>query len=84
MAKYRITSETTNKCSTNRTEFYVEHKRWFGWCKIRKREDVNTILLRFNTYEEAEAYMIKNYFGHGYYYKPYPNEYHYSSYTYYV
>jgi len=77
MAKYRITSETCNQRSRNTAEYFIERKRWFGWQRISKKEDVNEITLRFKTYEEAETYMIDNYFGHGYFKNPYPNEYHY-------
>lgn len=85
MEKYRITSETTNQTSNgNKTTFYIERKRWYGWRKIKIKEDVKKTTLTFNAYEEAEKHMIDNYFGHGWFYKPYTNEYHYQDYTYWV
>jgi hypothetical protein len=82
MTKYRITSETNNTSTSKNTEYYIERKKMFTWKKITKKEDINLILLKFETYEKAETYMIENYFGHGWFYKPYPNEYHYNSFTY--
>lgn len=84
MIKYRITSETRSDSTKNNVVYYIERKKWFGWRKIRIDEDVKTTILCFNTYKEAEAYLTQNYIGDGYYYNPYPNEYHYMAYSYYV
>jgi hypothetical protein len=82
MAKYKITNIMTNDLKTN--EYFIERKGLFGWKRIRIKENGESKLLVFKSYQEAEFYLIKTYCRiHGEIYQPRPNEYHYTPFSYY-
>lgn len=81
MAKYRITN--TNSNDLKGITFFIERKRIFKWRSIRIRENGDTKRLSFNSYVEAEHYLISKYCkNNGVIYQPIPNEYHYTPYFY--
>jgi hypothetical protein len=83
MPKYRITN--TNSNDLKGATFFIERKGLFGWKRIRIRENGDTKRLTFNSYVEAEHYLITNYCKFsGQIYQPRPNEYHYETYNHYV
>lgn len=83
MPKYRITN--INSHDLKGAIFSIERKGLFKWKGIRIRENGDTKRLTFNSYVEAEHYLISNYCkNQGEIYQPNPNEYHYEAYSYYV
>ena len=70
MCRYRIVSELTINSSKEEREFFYIQKStsWlkrrlgFYWKFIHYHEDVRHHRPVFETYEEAEAYLYKNYF----------------------
>jgi hypothetical protein len=65
-----------------RIEYVIEKKTFFGWKEIINKE-LRSKRISHKTYEDAEAYMMKNYMGHGVCRKI-GVEYEYTEYTYYV
>ena len=63
-------------------EYVIEKKRWGMWNEIMQTE-VEPRRISHKTHEDAEAYMIANYMGHGIC-KIIGNEYEYTAYTYFV
>jgi len=63
-------------------EYVVEKRRYGSWREIMQTE-VKPKRIYHKTYEEAEAYMIANYMGHGIC-KIMGNEYEYTEYSYFV
>ena len=63
-------------------EYVIEKKRWGLWREVMQTE-VEPKRISHKTYEDAEAYMVANYMGHGIC-KIIGNEYEYTAYTYYV
>jgi len=83
MPKYRITNRNTQDLKG--ATFFIERKGMFKWKGIRILENGDSKYLSFKSYVEAEHHIISNYCRNkGEIYQPYPNEYHYEAYSYYV
>lgn len=83
MPKYRISNTISNDLKD--AQYYIERKGMFIWKRIRIKENGDSNLLTFNSYNEAECYLIDKYCrNQGQIYQPRPNEYHYVAYSYYV
>lgn len=63
-----------------RISYVIEVKRFFGYRQINKKELI-TKEMTFQSYDEAETYMIKNYMANGIC-KRIGNLYHYVEYSY--
>lgn len=80
MPKYRITNTMSNNLKS--TQFYIERKGIFTWKRIKIKENCDSRVLEFNSYNEAESYLINRYCrNQGEIYQPRPNEYHYIPYS---
>ena len=86
--KYRIVriihnvGELKKENGRSTQEYVIEKKRWGLWNEVMQTE-VETRRISHKTYEDAEAYMITNYMGHGIC-EIIGNEYKYTAYTYYI
>lgn len=85
MPKYRIIKKIHDSGSKKAvTEWYIEEKHWlFGWTKIENINGPKVTEVIYQSYEEAEKYLLANYTGHGYCVVN-SNVYTYTPYTYYV
>jgi len=72
--------ELKNENGNFTQEYVIEKKRWWGWTEVMQKE-IEPRRISHKTYEDAEAYMVANYMGHGVC-KIIGNEYEYTSYTY--
>lgn len=80
--KYRIISKHNNKLLN--PSFFIQRKSFFFWKNITITENRESKELKFDAYEDAEAYMREKYFStEGEIFKPSQNEYHYTQYSYY-
>jgi hypothetical protein len=64
-------------------EYVIERKNWLGKWKEIFNTELEPKRISHKSYEDAEAYMIANYMGHGIC-KKVGDEYEYTGYTYYV
>lgn len=82
MPKYRIISESGN--GLKHITYHIERKGFFKWKPIVVNENGDKRITTFNSFGEAEYYLVKNYCGNsGTIYQPYPNEFHYTAHSYY-
>lgn len=83
-SKFRIIEKQISNSPENKRRYFILYKGIFGWYLLTKKT-VNTINdLTFNTYKEAEEYLVNVEFKDYYSFtKPYPNEYHFIRYGFY-
>lgn len=55
--KYRIVYKTSNNLNNKRT-YNIQRKTLFGWRDIKIKEDEQSNLVTFDTFEEAEAHLF--------------------------
>jgi hypothetical protein len=72
MKKFRIVQIVHNvgslkeKDPRSKIEYVIERKNWLGkWKEIFNVEEARVSRISHSTFEDAEAYMIANYTGHG-------------------
>ena len=79
MIKYRITATMDN--TFKQRKYHIERKGWFKWNVITRIENKETIILSFDSLDEAQMYLFDTYFKYkGAVYEPKPNEFHYKKY----
>lgn len=75
--KFRIVTITNNKLLS--VKHQIQRNFLFWWITIEKKECCETKPLNFDTFEDAETYLMQNYFcDGGDVFKPAPNVYHYT------
>ena len=83
MEKYRIVSLGDD--SLKKQTYHIQKKGFWGWRMIHIKENKSSTRLSFNSYGEAEFHLLRKYcLSHGEISQPYPNEYHYRAFSYYM